>query len=170
MENIEIERKFIVELPKSWEDLSILLEDIIQVQRITQIYLKKENDKPSVRIRKTIQGFSNKTETIYHINQKEKIEEGINKEKEEKISEEQYNSLLKEADPNRNPVKKTRFVFSFEDQIFELDIFKGKLKGLAILELELNDKDQEISLPPFLKILKEVTKDKDYNNYNLAAK
>jgi CYTH domain-containing protein len=41
---------------------------------------------------------------------------------------------------------------------------------LAILELELKDKNQKIELPPFLDIIKEVTEDKSFNNFSLADK
>ena len=49
-------------------------------------------------------------------------------------------------------------------------MFKDYLQGLLILELELKDKDQKINLPPYLKIIKEVTEEENYNNYNLADK
>jgi len=67
-------------------------------------------------------------------------------------------------------IQKTRFVFKFNDQVFELDVFKGPLKGLAILEIELEDMDDTVELPPFLKVIKEVTKDKKFNNFSLADK
>ena len=49
-------------------------------------------------------------------------------------------------------------------------MFKGHLKGLAILEIELDDKDDTVELPPFLPVIKEVTDDKKFTNFSLADK
>lgn len=67
-------------------------------------------------------------------------------------------------------MEKTRFVFDWHEQRFELDVFKGHLKGLAIMEIELDDKDDTVELPPFINVIKEVTKDKRFNNFSLADK
>ena len=66
--------------------------------------------------------------------------------------------------------KKLVFVFKWHDQVFELDLFKGHLKGLAILELEMDDIDDPIELPSYLKVLKEVTKNQKFTNFSLADK
>ena len=38
------------------------------------------------------------------------------------------------------------------------------------MEIELEDMDDTVELPPFLKVVKEVTKDKRFSNYFLASK
>ena len=166
---LEIERKFLVKFPKSWSGLSELFEDLIDVKRISQTYLKPEGDEPSARIRKTVEGLTGDTETVYHYNKKKTLESAVHKEEEYEITKKQYESNLKKCHPDKTEVEKTRFVFEYNDQTFELDVFKGALKGLAILEIELKDKDQTIELPPFLKVIKEVTKDKRFNNFELAS-
>ena len=168
---LEIERKFLVELPKSWEALASLFDNIVDVKRIEQFYLKPPPGQQSPRIRKTIEGLRGSTKIVYHINQKKSTKvKGVNKEKEEEITEKQYQSLLKDALSNKRKVSKIRYVFKYENQLFELDIFKDQLKGLAILEIELKDKDQKIKLPLFLKTRKEVTGDDKYSNFYLADK
>ena len=94
----------------------------------------------------------------------------MHKEKEHEISEKEYEASLKKADPKKCAVEKTRFLFKWHDQVFELDLFKGHLKGLAILEIELEDIDMPVELPSFLKVIKDVTGDKKYSNYSLADK
>jgi CYTH domain-containing protein len=94
----------------------------------------------------------------------------VHEETESEITEKEYNQALKRANPDKCAVEKTRFVFKWHDQVFELDLFKGHLKGLAILEIELKDKDDTVELPPFLKVIKEVTKDKKFTNFSLADK
>jgi CYTH domain-containing protein len=167
---IERERKFLVKFPKSWEALSEIFDDLVDIKRINQTYLKPKGDEPAARVRKTIEGLTGETKTIYHYNQKKPIETGAHQELEHEISEKKYNEYLKEPYPGKGEVEKTRFVFKYNDQVFELDVFKGPLQGLAILEIELKDKDAPIELPPFLEIIKEVTKEKQFNNFNLADK
>jgi CYTH domain-containing protein len=167
---LEIERKFLVRFPTSWSALSELFDDLIDVKRISQLYLKPKGDDPSARVRKTVEGLTGDTETIYHFNQKKHVEDGINEETEHEISKAKYESYLKDPHPNKVAVEKTRFVFKYNDQVFELDVFKGPLKGLAILEIELKDKNDKVELPPFLKVIDEVTKDKRFNNFSLADK
>lgn len=170
MAKLEIEKKFLVNFPSSWSDLAEMFDGLIDVKRITQTYLKKEGKEPSARIRKTVEGLTGDTDTVYHYNQKKLVEAGVNKETEYEISEDKYNKLLKNIHPDLVTLEKTRFVFDYNDQVFELDVFKGALKGLVILEIELEDKNQEVELPPFLKIIEEVTKDERFNNFNLASK
>jgi adenylate cyclase len=170
MAKLEIEKKFLVNFPSSWSDLAEMFDGLIDVKRITQTYLKKEGAEPSARIRKTVEGLTGDTETVYHYNQKKLVEAGVNSETEYEISEDKYNKLLKNIHPDLVTLEKTRFVFDYNDQVFELDVFKGALKGLVILEIELENKNQEVELPPFLKIIEEVTKDERFNNFNLASK
>jgi CYTH domain-containing protein len=167
---LEKERKFLVKFPTSWSDLAELFDDLVDVKRIQQTYLKPEGDEPSARVRKTVQGLTGDTETVFHYNKKHFVEKGVNKETEHEISKKTYEDSLKKCHPEKCEVSKTRFVFKYNDQTFELDLFKGHLKGLAILEIELEDMDDTVELPPFLKVVREVTEDKRFNNFNLANK
>lgn len=167
---LEKERKFLVKFPTSWSALSEMFDGLVDVKRISQTYLEPKGDEPSARIRKTIAGLTGDTETVYHFNQKKPVESGVHEETEREITKAQYQKLLKKPHPNKVEIQKTRFVFKFEDQVFELDVFKGPLKGLAILEIELEDMDDTVELPSFLKVIKEVTNDKKFNNFSLADK
>lgn len=170
---LEIERKFLVKFPTSWSALSEMFDDLVDVKRISQTYLKAEQaeqGEQAARVRKTVKGLTGETETEYHYNQKKSVDSGVHEETEREIDQKEYEKYLKKSNSEKVPVEKTRFVFKFNDQIFELDVFKGPLKGLAILEIELEDKEDKIELPPFLKVIKEVTKDKRFTNFALADK
>lgn len=167
---IETERKFIVNFPKSWSALSEIFDDLVDVKRITQTYLKPQDDEPSARVRKTIEGLTGDLSTIYHYNRKKPAGTAAHEETEHEITKSQYEKYLENPYPGKGPVEKTRFVFKYNDQVFELDVFKGPLKGLAIMEIELDNKDDTVELPPFLEVVKEVTEDKLWNNFNLANK
>lgn len=167
---IEIERKFLVEFPTSWSSLSEMFDDLVDVKRIAQTYLIAEEGEQAGRVRKTVEGLTGDTDTVYHYNRKNYLSTGVHKEVEREISKKEYEKYLKDADPKKVEVRKNRFVFKYNDQIFELDVFKGPLKGLAILEIELKSKNETVELPPFLKVIKEVTDNQKYSNYNLANK
>lgn len=168
---LEIERKFLVKFPTSWSDMAELFDGIVDVKRISQTYLKPDPGEQASRVRKTVEGLSGDTETVYHRNQKKPTgDTGVHEETESEINEKEYNKALKESNPDKCAIEKTRFVFKWHDQVFELDLFKGHLKGLAILEIELDDKDDKVELPPFLRVIKEVTKDKRFTNFSLADK
>jgi Uncharacterized protein conserved in bacteria len=167
---LEIERKFLVKFPTSWSALSEMFDDLVDVKRISQTYLIPEKDEPSARVRKTVEGLTGDTSTVYHFNQKKPVDSGVHEELEKEITKSQYEKALKKSHPDKVAIDKTRFVFKYNDQIFELDVFKGHLKGLAILEIELDDKNDTVELPPFLKVIKEVTKDKRFTNFALAEK
>lgn len=167
---LEIERKFLVKFPSSWEALSEMFDDLVDVKRISQTYLKPEGKEPAGRVRKTVEGLTGDTQTVFHFNKKKLVEAGVHEETENEISKSEYEKYLKKSDPDKVSVEKTRFVFKFNDQIFELDVFKGPLKSLAILEIELEDKDETVELPHFLTVIKEVTDDKKFTNFALADK
>lgn len=168
--HLEKERKFLIKFPSSWSSLAELFEYLVDVKRISQTYLKAEEGKQAARVRKTVEGPTGKTKTVYHFNQKKPVETGVHEETEHEISDKEYEKYLKKSNPEKCAVEKTRFVFDYHDQTFELDLFKGHLKGLAIMEIELDDMDDTVELPPFLKVLKEVTKDKRFTNFSLASK
>ena len=165
----EAERKYIVEVPSSWSKLSEMFDGMMDILKIEQTYLEPEGDEPSPRVRKTVHGL-NGEDVEYHFNQKKPVKPGVHEEKEYEITKAQYEKHLKDARKDKSEVQKTRFVFKYNDQVFELDIFKKHLSGLAILEIELSSISDKVELPPFLKVIKDVTTDKKFNNYNLATK
>lgn len=167
---LEKERKYLVKFPTSWSILSELIDELVEVKRISQTYLKPEPGKQSARVRKTVEGLAGDKEVIYHFNRKKPVDTGVHEEEEREITKSQYEKYLKDSAPDKVAVEKTRFVFKYNDQVFELDVFKGPLKGLAILEIELENMDDTVELPPFLKIIKEVTEDKKFTNFSLADK
>ena len=94
----------------------------------------------------------------------------IREEKEKEISKKEY---LKAKAKNRGGViKKDRVKFILNNNLYELDIFKGPLKGLAILEIEFkdiysaNDFDIPSSIKPF--IIKDITNESIYSNGALS--
>jgi CYTH domain-containing protein len=51
-----------------------------------------------------------------------------------------------------------------------VDTYQDQLQGLVILETKGIAEGEPVKFPPFLKVVKDVTGDKEYYNFNLAKK
>src|ERR1035437_2515403 len=48
-------RRFVVKPPSSWTDLSEIFDDLVEIRRITQVYLTPKDSDPAARIRKSVE-------------------------------------------------------------------------------------------------------------------
>lgn len=74
-----------------------------------------------------------------------------------------------EAEASRRPIRKTRWVFPYAGHELELDVFESP-PGVVLLEIELGSEDEPVELPPDLDVVREVTDDRAYLNWNLAKR
>ena len=158
-EPYEIERKFLINYP----DLN-LLENRSDCQKveIIQTYLKaSENEEVRVRQRGMNGSF------IYFKTTKKKITDTIRIEEEERLSQEEYLRLLMDADTSMHQIRKTRYCLTYDSQYFEIDIYPF-WQDKAIMEIELLTEQDEIKMPDFISVIKEVTDDDSYKNSSLA--
>jgi CYTH domain-containing protein len=164
----EKERRYLIELPLKWYGKFRVLT--AQKTRIYQTYLNEPSIENS-RVR-AIMHFGRfngaYSPMTYTYTKKMYVSAGINKEYENNISDWEYRAKLDKADKTKNRIVKCRYIIDFDCRKFELDIFEEQLLGLGILEIELEDINEKILLPPYLKVLKEITNDRWYNNINLA--
>ncbi len=65
-------------------------------------------------------------------------------------------------------IEKTRFVVEHRGATWEIDEFEGVNAGLVVAEVELEDEDQEVDLPPWVGA--EVSEDPRYLNASLVDK
>ncbi|XP_061163511.1 TRPL translocation defect protein 14-like [Saccostrea echinata] len=90
------------------------------------------------------------------------------------ISEKDFNILYEQRDTKRWPIYKKRRCFLWNNQYFHLDIYKepspDRCKGLMILETYTALKGDDLALPEFLDIEREVTGLNEYSMYNLSLK
>lgn len=155
---LEIERKFLVAYP----DKAMLqsLPGCLTLE-IVQTYLEGG----SSRVRKSQSAGG----CIYTHTRKQKISELTRLESEREISSEEYAEYLKSADPAYRPIEKTRLCIPCEGHVFEIDIYPF-WQDKAVAEVELKDEDEDVILPDWLDIIKEVTYDPSYKNAALARK
>ena len=60
--------------------------------------------------------------------------------------------------------------FIYEGQYFELDEYLDRLQGLVILETKGMAEGETVKLPVNVEIVKDITGDKNYYNYNLSLR
>ena len=156
----EIERKFIIKKPTK-DQLQEL--GCISETNIIQTYLKSTNPKTERRVR---QMGTKKDGFSFYYTEKKDISVGERLEKEKKITPTEYVEYLIEADTNLHQISKTRRCFIYDKKYYEMDIFPFS-DEYALLEIELNNLDENINLPP-LTFIKEVTDDETFKNYFLA--
>ena len=158
---VEIERKFLIEKP-NMEEIKTKF-DCTTVD-IIQTYLISEDAKVERRIRQ--RGMVDKF--TYYYTEKEMIDNGLTRtERERKITEQEYLKLMMEADTSLHQIRKQRTCFVYENQYFELDIYPF-WNDKAILEVELTNTNNKVTIPNEIRLIKEVTEDKDYKNNSLA--
>ena len=152
---IEAERKFLVEIVGELPECREL--------EITQTYLK-EKDGVEPRIRKREENGK----YVYFLTTKRFVSVNERVEIEREISQEEYETLIAEANPAKRPIHKRRQCFEWDGHYLELDTFLEPPRPHHLLEIEHVSMDDEISFPPFLKVLKEVTDDPEWYNMNIA--
>ena len=159
--HIEIERKFLIRMP----ELSLLKKVYgVRIKNITQTYLKTA-DGSTARVRKIEE--NNKITFVKTV--KNKISDLSHYEDEHEINEAQYQEELKTADDEKLPIIKTRYAFPFNAHTVEIDVYPF-WQDRAILEIEMQSEDEEISIPSFIEVIKEVTENARYKNTNLALR
>lgn len=146
---VEIERKFTI----NKEFVNSLIDKATKSAIIRQGYLSSSPDR-SVRIRISDKNafITIKGKTV-----------GISR------SEFEYPIPLEDAldllSLSENPIiEKIRYIIEENNNMWEIDLFKGANKGLIIAEIELKSETQEFIIPTWID--KEVTGNSKY--YNLA--
>lgn len=152
----EIERKFLIRKP----DL-LNLSTLCRVKEISQTYLAAAEG--SVRVRRT----EERGEVSYTETAKRSVSSLRRIEIERALTEAEYERRLASRDPRRQTIRKTRYCLPYAGHTFEIDVFPFWNKQ-AIMEVELKEESEEFTIPPFIKVLREVTEDSRYSNHSMA--
>ncbi len=151
------ERKYIVEVTGE-------MPDCIE-SSITQTYLVAD---PGCEVRLRRRGWGDKYVNVHMT--KKKISDTEELVTERQVNNNLYESLLQQADPYRTTIKKTRKSFVWQGQFFELDTYHEPMSNLMILEAKGLPSEEDVKLPPFIRVIEEITGNKKYYNYNLALR
>lgn len=159
MSDVEIERKFIIELPdveKMREMSGYTFYDI------TQVYMRAECG-ISHRIRKRV----GESGIVYIETKKRRIDEMSAFEDEAVITEERYLELYSLRDESLRVIIKRRHTFEFLGQLFEIDVYP-EWRHSCIMETELKSREELPHIPDFIKVVRDVTGIRDYSNHSMA--
>ena len=158
-EPFEIERKFLIKFLNIKE-----LEQMPHCTKveITQTYLKSVDG-----IERRVRARGIEGDYIYYLTEKRNISNIKRIETEKKLSQDDYLKLLMDADNKLHTIHKTRYCLIDNNQYFEIDIYP-EWENVAIMEIELNSEEEEIKIPEFINVIKEVTDDERFKNYNMA--
>jgi len=155
--SLEIERKYLIKYP----NIALLQSDLFcNKVEISQSYLIINGE--NIRVRK--RGINSNYVFIKTI--KKSITAVKRIEVEERITEEEYNDLIKQS-TSLSTINKDRYCLLYKNQYFEIDVYPF-WNEYGLMEIELNEENQEIEFPDFIEIIKEVTEDKYYSNHNLS--
>ncbi len=160
-EPLEIERKFLIEMP----DL-IMLNSMKTCRKIpiTQAYLSSKTE-GQFRVRKRGEGSN----AVYIKTIKHKINDLVRIEMESFISEKEYYNYLFDKKSVVGIISKDRYCISLNSTYYELDVYPF-WNDKATLEIELLNENQPYILPDFVKLIREVSFDKDFRNKALAIR
>ena len=163
MENaipLEIERKYLIRMPDERKLDSLALgRDWIE-----QTYLTAEaGTTERVRSRRAPGGTPAYTHTG-----KRRMSAVTREEREEEISREEYEALLRRADSALQVIRKTRWRIPYEGHTLEIDRFPF-WTDRALLEVELRSENEAVTLPDWIALIREVTEDEQYTNRAMAA-
>lgn len=157
---LEIERKFLIQYP----DISALSKmPDYRVVHMEQSYLREEGDFPGGRVRRIVDSDCVKYVYTYKV----RISDMTRHEFEKEITEDEYRELLRYQTPDSITIEKDRHSFLYQGLTYELDVYTF-WDDKATLEAEVDSEDTPIPIPPCVTLIKEVTRDRRYNNSQLS--
>lgn len=147
--SIEVERKWLVESPPNLSKLRGV--------KIFQGYIAVSPEGTEVRLRR--QG----KKLFQTVKSGRGLERG---EIEIELSRKQFTPLWRAT--QRSRLEKVRYTLKCARKKVELDVYKKRLDGLVVAEVEFNSRKESKHFSPPNWFGKEVTEDEDYKNVNLA--
>jgi CYTH domain-containing protein len=157
-DGLEIERKYLIVQPPE-EYLRARCDRVWQME---QTYLLSRRG-VTARVRSRKCGGS----IAYFYTEKERRSDMTHVEREREITAAEYEEYLLGKDPAGETIYKTRWCMPWQGLVFEIDLYPAWRK-LAVMEVELSSEEQDFSLPPDIRVLREVTADKRLKNASLA--
>ena len=158
-EPLEIERKFLICRP---EEARLRSESVRRIE-ITQVYLTRGPEGENRRVRRSREAGE---ERLFYT-EKLRLSGQTRIEREREIDGAEYARLLRESDPERRPVEKVRWCVPFGGHVLEIDVFPF-WRRQAYCEAEMEREGETVELPPWIRVIREVTEDERYTNSALA--
>lgn len=159
---LEIERKYLIRMP---DETTLSAMPGCEIWDIVQTYLMDGPDLSTRRVRSIQTG--DKIQYIHTV--KHRMTTLSHREWEEEVSREEYDALLQDANPALRSIHKRRYRIPYEGQLLEIDVYSFWYDR-ATLEIELDSEQQQVILPDWLNIVRELTGEVAYKNRYLAER
>lgn len=156
---IEVSKKYLVEIN---DELISKLKETASKVHIVQHYLKSQSGNERRIRRREKEG-----NTIYYYSDATMLTPNTRIKKDRIISESQYQDYAMDIDPSVGIIDKERYSFYHNGRFFKLDIFSFD-QSKALLSVQIPDESEEIVVPDYFNVVKEVTDILNYKNYYLA--
>ncbi len=150
---IEIERKFLI----SDINLSMLPDHRETVIEETFLFSRDMNLDRRARAE-----YSQGEVRYYLVEKYLTSKPAIGFKRKEEIGKRRFETLKNRRDLQRDPVRKTRWEFMWHSQQFRVDKYDGPFEGLLILEAVLTHEDENLDMPKFCTVVREVTGEERY--------
>ena len=150
-------KKFLLIVDKSYHDFKTpkqIKKEFFQVDE-TFLQVFNEDGSEGTNIVRKIgknDSFIYSNEIKYVLNQEKIV-------KKRQITAREYIELLEMKDPEKKQLRKIRQCFIFESQYFMVESFSNVDGSPSLLRIETTDERKKITIPPFLRVLREVTND-----------
>lgn len=144
---VEIERKYLIDLEKigKLENGNRIKQGYITTNKNAVVRVRIKNKKAYLTIKSSNTGVS-RLEFEYE------------------IPFDEANEMLDKL-CEKPLIDKIRYIIKHDKHIWEIDIFYGDNEGLVVAEVEIEDENEVVTLPLWIK--EEVTMDNRYFNSNL---
>jgi len=132
------EGRFIIDEPSDLKRETFEVEEVFLVCR-------KEEVENKIRSR-------GKEDSSTYIHETRSIVKGQEIIKKRQISAREFIQLLEQKDVKMKPIEKIRHCFIYKNQNFVVDVFKNIEGCPVVLRIETDNKADEVSIPPFVRI------------------
>ena len=157
---LEIERKYLIRMP---DEAQLAAMPGCETWDVVQTYLMDGPDGSTHRVRSIV----TRGETHYIHTVKRPLSQLSHEEWEVEVERAEYEALLRGANPALNAIVKKRYRIPYEGQLLEIDVYDF-WQDRATLEIELTSEEQQVNLPDWLSIVRELTGERAYKNRFLA--
>ena len=172
----EIERRWLI-IPQPWQFRASVFGENLSVSEynLAQTSLQHPEEAAGVveRVRTSLHlpgGMGDIVAVHTHTTKRPTKKRLVRLEDEHEIGENELARLIADRKhPDHRVINKVRRVFEWKGKTFELDSLSSPV-SLHILECELDGEEDEVELPPFLQVIREVTEEPGWTNSEIAHK
>ena len=129
---------------------------------ITQAYLRSEIPGETIRIRQRGHDGS-----YVYFKTRKRTMDGQRIEMEERLTRHEFRDLLMQADPAYRTIRKDRWYLSENGLYYNIDLYP-QWDDRALLEVELYSAGDEVIFPEGIRVIQEVTGEKEFTNPYIA--